>query len=230
MDKLIFARPSQDRVLPFPPQGVWAKTLGIGDFYFELGVQIVEACWATRDANGGLMELPALVRYVNRRRGRQADPISDDDVVCDKDSVGQGERGRWKEPWACVSRCTGAGRRIQSARMTWCDRVRGTGTSGTGKKGQWELARGGQEGMGTFVRLRRGRQADPINKDGVVQQGEGALAPAGPEREGAPLGEREAERHGHCVRLRRGRPNQRGCVGVSTGHEKICDQREQSGM
>ena len=68
-------------MLPSPPQGLWAKTLGIGDFYFELGVQIVEACWATRDANGGLMELPALVRYVNTRRGRQADPISEDDVV-----------------------------------------------------------------------------------------------------------------------------------------------------
>lgn len=62
-------------------KGIWAKTLGIGDFYYELSVQIVEACWATRDLNGGLMELPALIKYVNRRRGRQADPISEDDVV-----------------------------------------------------------------------------------------------------------------------------------------------------
>ena len=27
------------------------------------------------------MELPVLLRYVNRRRGRQADPVSEDDVV-----------------------------------------------------------------------------------------------------------------------------------------------------
>ena len=59
----------------------WAKALGIGDFYSELGVQIVEACWASREASGGLMELPVLLRYVNRRRGRQADPVSEDDVV-----------------------------------------------------------------------------------------------------------------------------------------------------
>ena len=47
----------------------------------ELGVQIVEACWATRESSGGLMELTVLLRYVNRRRGRLADPISEDDVV-----------------------------------------------------------------------------------------------------------------------------------------------------
>ena len=40
-----------------------------------------QACWATRASNGGLMELPALLKYVNRRRGTQADPISEDDVV-----------------------------------------------------------------------------------------------------------------------------------------------------
>eukprot|EP00798_Chlamydomonas_sp_ICE-L_P015632 gene15632-21739_t len=62
-------------------KGLWAKTLGFGDFYYELGVQIVEACWATRAHNGGLMELPALLKYVHHRRGSRADPISEDDVV-----------------------------------------------------------------------------------------------------------------------------------------------------
>ena len=70
------------RMIPIPSHPRrWAKTLGIGDFYYELGVQIVEACWATREASGGLMELPVLLRHVNRRRGRQADPVSEDDVV-----------------------------------------------------------------------------------------------------------------------------------------------------
>lgn len=45
-------------------KGVWAQLLGFGDFYYELGVQIVEACLATRAYNGGLMDLPALRRYV----------------------------------------------------------------------------------------------------------------------------------------------------------------------
>ncbi|KAK9842946.1 hypothetical protein WJX74_004716 [Apatococcus lobatus] len=62
-------------------KGVWAQLLGFGDFYYELGVQIVEACLATRAYNGGLMDLPALRRYVQRRRGSLADPISEDDIL-----------------------------------------------------------------------------------------------------------------------------------------------------
>lgn len=41
--------------------------LGFGDFYYELGVQIVEACLATRPLNGGLMEMKPLMRFVNVR-------------------------------------------------------------------------------------------------------------------------------------------------------------------
>ena len=41
-------------------KGMWAQLLGFGDFYYELGVQIVEACLATRAYNGGFMELGAL--------------------------------------------------------------------------------------------------------------------------------------------------------------------------
>lgn len=45
-------------------KGMWAQLLGFGDFYYELGVQVVEACLATRAVNGGLMDLAALSRYV----------------------------------------------------------------------------------------------------------------------------------------------------------------------
>lgn len=52
---------------PSPPptrhdqrQGMWAELLGFGDYYYELGVQILEACVASRPLNGGLMELGAL--------------------------------------------------------------------------------------------------------------------------------------------------------------------------
>ena len=41
----------------------------------------MEACWATRAYNGGLLELSALLLYVNRRRGSQSDAVSQDDVV-----------------------------------------------------------------------------------------------------------------------------------------------------
>ncbi len=45
-------------------KGVWAQVLGFGDFYYELGVQIVEACLASRSLNGGLMDMQSLMRYV----------------------------------------------------------------------------------------------------------------------------------------------------------------------
>lgn len=61
-------------------KGAWA-VLGIGDFYYELGVQIIEACWATRAHNGGLMELGALLRFVQKRRGGMAEAVTEDDVV-----------------------------------------------------------------------------------------------------------------------------------------------------
>eukprot|EP00058_Branchiostoma_floridae_P006517 XP_002592005.1 hypothetical protein BRAFLDRAFT_79594 [Branchiostoma floridae] len=34
-------------------KGFWSEMLGIGDFYYELGVQIVEVCLATKPRNGG---------------------------------------------------------------------------------------------------------------------------------------------------------------------------------
>lgn len=32
------------------PQGMWNELLGFGDFYYELGVQLLEACLASRCA------------------------------------------------------------------------------------------------------------------------------------------------------------------------------------
>ncbi|XP_041282468.1 vacuolar-sorting protein SNF8, partial [Onychostruthus taczanowskii] len=45
---------SQPGVRPFPAgKGFWAEVLGVGDFYYELGVQIIEVCLALRHRNGG---------------------------------------------------------------------------------------------------------------------------------------------------------------------------------
>ena len=43
---------------------MWSELLGLGDFYYELGVQIVEACLATRSYNGGLIPLDELTKLV----------------------------------------------------------------------------------------------------------------------------------------------------------------------
>jgi len=34
-------------------KGFWSKMLGVGDFYYELGIQIIEVCLATSHRNGG---------------------------------------------------------------------------------------------------------------------------------------------------------------------------------
>jgi ESCRT-II complex subunit VPS22 len=62
-------------------KGAWAQLLGLGDFYYELGVAALEAAWASRSVDGGLVPLRALTRAVVRRRGGAADPVTEDDVA-----------------------------------------------------------------------------------------------------------------------------------------------------
>lgn len=47
-------------------KGFWAEILGIGDFYFELGVKIVEACIKMKEQTGGLVELTTLKRKLTK--------------------------------------------------------------------------------------------------------------------------------------------------------------------
>ncbi|KAI3379630.1 hypothetical protein SNEBB_001795 [Seison nebaliae] len=70
-------------------KGYWSELLGIGDFYYEIGVQIIEICLATQHLNGGLMEIGDLKRKLNESRPSNATPICEDDVqrTVDKLSV-----------------------------------------------------------------------------------------------------------------------------------------------
>jgi ESCRT-II complex subunit VPS22 len=61
-------------------KGFWAELLGVGDFYYQLGVQIIEAGLRTRAANGGLMEITDLAAYVVKLRGKKAQAVSVDDI------------------------------------------------------------------------------------------------------------------------------------------------------
>eukprot|EP00743_Colponemidia_sp_Colp-15_P004408 GILK01004754.1.p1 GENE.GILK01004754.1~~GILK01004754.1.p1 ORF type:complete len:282 (+),score=38.72 GILK01004754.1:49-894(+) len=61
-------------------KGFWAELLGIGNFYYELGIQVVTVCLATRPRNGGLLELSECMRYLQKLRGRNAQAIGEDDV------------------------------------------------------------------------------------------------------------------------------------------------------
>lgn len=62
-------------------KGLWAELLGIGDFYYELAVQIAEACLTTRELNGGLMDIRDVLSAVQRRRGGIAERVSEDDIT-----------------------------------------------------------------------------------------------------------------------------------------------------
>ncbi|KAI9281891.1 EAP30/Vps36 family-domain-containing protein [Sporodiniella umbellata] len=71
-------------------KGFWADLLGVGDFYYELGIQIIEACIMSRSNDGGLTELDEIMKRVktmrgvddgNRNSGKQLQQITEDDLI-----------------------------------------------------------------------------------------------------------------------------------------------------
>lgn len=61
-------------------KGFWAEILGVGDFYYELGVQIIEICIQTRPENGGLISMPELLTRLRQKQSRSRQEASVDDV------------------------------------------------------------------------------------------------------------------------------------------------------
>lgn len=62
----------------------WTQLLAIGDFYFELGVEVVEACMALRSdpqEAGGLVRLSTMLERVNLKRGSRADRANCEDIM-----------------------------------------------------------------------------------------------------------------------------------------------------
>jgi ESCRT-II complex subunit VPS22 len=51
-------------------KGFWADILGVGDFYFELGIVITQICLQTRSINGGIISLPNLLERVKTHRNK----------------------------------------------------------------------------------------------------------------------------------------------------------------
>ncbi|PPQ64637.1 hypothetical protein CVT26_002727 [Gymnopilus dilepis] len=61
--------------------GFWAELLGLGDWQYELGVQIVDVCVSTRERNGGLIQMSELIRLVSKLRGVADGSITEEDVI-----------------------------------------------------------------------------------------------------------------------------------------------------
>lgn len=62
-------------------KGFWAEMLGVGDFYYELGVQVIEVCIATSHRNGGLISIEELKERLMKSRGKKSQGISYDDLL-----------------------------------------------------------------------------------------------------------------------------------------------------
>jgi hypothetical protein len=61
-------------------KGFWSDLLGVGDFYYEIGVQILQIGVQTRAVNGGILSLHDLLERVQSCPGRSKQRISRDDV------------------------------------------------------------------------------------------------------------------------------------------------------
>lgn len=61
-------------------KGFWADLLGIGDFYFELGVKIIEICVKTRLSNGGLISINEIYGILVSQSKKNTN-ISVDDIL-----------------------------------------------------------------------------------------------------------------------------------------------------
>jgi ESCRT-II complex subunit VPS22 len=71
-------------------ESIWAQLLGgsVNDFYFNLGVLIVEECRATRSENGGLISVSDLKARISKGRGIGGGmQVSDDDISRAVDSL-----------------------------------------------------------------------------------------------------------------------------------------------
>lgn len=55
--------------------------MNLGDWNYELGVQIVDVCVSTRERNGGLIEMGELVRLVSKLRGVAGGVVTEDDMI-----------------------------------------------------------------------------------------------------------------------------------------------------
>uniref|UniRef100_A0A0N5BV22 Vacuolar-sorting protein SNF8 n=1 Tax=Strongyloides papillosus TaxID=174720 RepID=A0A0N5BV22_STREA len=63
-------------------KGFWASKLGVGDFYYELAVQVIEVCLSTNHINGGLITLNDLrTRLLKSRSKTRRENITNDDIL-----------------------------------------------------------------------------------------------------------------------------------------------------
>jgi ESCRT-II complex subunit VPS22 len=59
-------------------KGFWANILDVGDYYYELAVQVIDIGMRTRRSNGGIMTFSEMLNRVRSVKGRET--VSSDDI------------------------------------------------------------------------------------------------------------------------------------------------------
>lgn len=62
-------------------KGFWSDVLGIGDFYYELAIQIIEICNANQERTGGLIYLDLVLNKLNKLRNKKLQQVTLDDCL-----------------------------------------------------------------------------------------------------------------------------------------------------
>ncbi|KRY93220.1 Vacuolar-sorting protein SNF8 [Trichinella pseudospiralis] len=63
-------------------KGFWSTKLNIGQFYYELAMQMIEVCMATAPVNGGFITMEELCKRVMHSRGRtRREEITKEDIL-----------------------------------------------------------------------------------------------------------------------------------------------------
>lgn len=59
-------------------KGWWTEVLGLGEWQYELAVQVVDICISTKEGNGGMISMPELIRRVERlRTGGRSESVTE---------------------------------------------------------------------------------------------------------------------------------------------------------
>lgn len=69
-------------------KGFWADVLGVGEFYYELAVQIIQVCLQTRATNGGIMSLGELHSRIVKHGGKSRAKITIEDIKRSIEKIG----------------------------------------------------------------------------------------------------------------------------------------------
>jgi len=61
-------------------KGFWADLLGVGDFYYDLGVMIIQITLQTRSTNGGIISIAELQRFITSSRSKSRQKVTEEDI------------------------------------------------------------------------------------------------------------------------------------------------------